>query len=230
VSDETMARTVKAPDVRRTEILDAAQQFFYAKGYEQTSVQEIIDQVGIAKGTFYHYFASKVELLDELIERMADQSMTIVEPIAMDDTLDAATKFRQLFSVIASWKTQSKAFLLDILRPYYADDNAVLRHKTQTAAVARIAPHLTRIIRQGRLEGAFAVDDADEVASIVMLILTSLSEGLALMILQETPNGDALAAAERKVIVAQHAIERLLGAAAGSLPIMQLASLRPWFA
>ena len=55
-----MARTVKEPDVRRNEILDVAQQFFYTKGYEQTSVHDIIDQIGIAKGTFYHYFGSKV--------------------------------------------------------------------------------------------------------------------------------------------------------------------------
>ena len=73
-----MARTVKEPDIRRNEILDVAQQFFYTKGYEQTSVQDIIDQVGIAKGTFYHYFGSKVELLDELIERMTDQVLSLI--------------------------------------------------------------------------------------------------------------------------------------------------------
>ena len=224
-----MARTVKDPDIRRNEILDVAQQFFYTKGYDQTSGQDIIDQVGIAKGTFYHYFGSKVELLDELIERIADQSMVVIEPVAMDDTLDAAAKYRQLFNVIAGWKAQSKAFLLDILRPFYADDNAVFRHKMQVAATKRIVPLLTRIIRQGVAEGAFDTDYPDEIGEIVVLILSSFSEGLAFMILQETSNGDLLPTAQKKLIVSQHAIERLLGAAEGSLPIMDIESLKPWF-
>jgi AcrR family transcriptional regulator len=62
-----MTRTVKEPDIRRAELLDAAQKLFYAKGYEKTPVQDNIDRVGVAKGTFYHYFGSKVELLDELV-------------------------------------------------------------------------------------------------------------------------------------------------------------------
>jgi AcrR family transcriptional regulator len=44
--------------VRRTEILDVAQSLFYRKGYEPTSVQDIITEIGIAKGTFYHYFSA----------------------------------------------------------------------------------------------------------------------------------------------------------------------------
>ena len=62
-----MARGVKEAERRRNEILDAAQHLFYSKGYDEPSIQEIIDAVGIAKGTFYHHFESKQELLDHLI-------------------------------------------------------------------------------------------------------------------------------------------------------------------
>lgn len=54
--------------MRRSEILDVAQRLFYLKGYDQTSVQDIITEIGIAKGTFYHYFNSKLELLDAIID------------------------------------------------------------------------------------------------------------------------------------------------------------------
>lgn len=134
-----MTRTVKEPDIRRAEILDAAQQLFYAKGYEHTSVQDIIDQVGIAKGTFYHYFGSKIELLDCLVEQLADQGIALMEPIASSPDLDATTKFLRIFDVIAAWKTQSKAFMLDILRPLYSDDNTLLRRKLTAASLARDA-------------------------------------------------------------------------------------------
>ncbi len=67
-----MVRTVKDPDVRRNEIIDVAQALFLSKGYDNTSVQDVLDGAGIAKGTFYHYFGSKMELLDALVDRLTD--------------------------------------------------------------------------------------------------------------------------------------------------------------
>ena len=54
-----MTRIVKAPDVRRSELIACAQRLFYSMGYENTSVSDIVNEVGVAKGTFYYYFKSK---------------------------------------------------------------------------------------------------------------------------------------------------------------------------
>jgi len=85
-----VARIVKEHDERRNEILDAAQALFYSKGYDQTSIQDIINAVGIAKGTSYHYFSSKDALLNELVERMLHESIRLIEPIVADAELNAA--------------------------------------------------------------------------------------------------------------------------------------------
>ena len=53
-------------DKRKNEIFDCAGELFYTEGYEKTSIQQIIDKLGIAKGTFYHYFSSKFDLLNQL--------------------------------------------------------------------------------------------------------------------------------------------------------------------
>ena len=60
-------KTVKEGEVRRREILEAARELFVKKGYEQTSVNDILKIVDIAKGTFYYYFASKEEVLEAII-------------------------------------------------------------------------------------------------------------------------------------------------------------------
>ena len=70
-----MARTIKNPDVRRNEIIDVAQGLFLSKGYEQTSVQDILDGAGIAKGTFYLYFDGKEQLLFELVNQLRQKAM-----------------------------------------------------------------------------------------------------------------------------------------------------------
>ena len=86
-------RIVKDATERKNEILDAAEELFAAKGYEQTSTGDILGRVGIARGTLYYHFKSKEDILDALIERIngvliagakkaaADQSIPVVERI-----------------------------------------------------------------------------------------------------------------------------------------------------
>jgi AcrR family transcriptional regulator len=63
-------RIVKEAKERKNEILDAAEELFAAKGYEETSTGDILDRVGIARGTLYYHFKSKEDILDALIERI----------------------------------------------------------------------------------------------------------------------------------------------------------------
>jgi len=61
-----MVRITKEYHVRKNELLDTAQELFFTQGYEQTTVETIIQKVGVSKGTFYYYFKSKEDLLDKL--------------------------------------------------------------------------------------------------------------------------------------------------------------------
>lgn len=60
-------RIVKEASVRRNEILDAAEQLFVTKGFDETSTNDILEQVGIARGTLYYHFKSKEKILDAMI-------------------------------------------------------------------------------------------------------------------------------------------------------------------
>ncbi len=223
-----MARIVKDPDVRRSEILDVAQRLFYQKGYEQTSVQDIITEIGIAKGTFYHYFSSKLDLLDAMIERMIEQTLQSLEPLVADDQLSALEKFEGFFSDLADWKVENKAFFLDIMNIWYKDENAILRHKVTTTSVEKTMPLLAQIIEQGMAEGTFATDYPADIAEIVLQIGQALSDTLAKIILNETHNDDTLAIIERKTIVYHYAIERTLNAPTGSITLFDLEQVKPW--
>ena len=65
-------RVIKEAAVRRNEILDAAEQLFIIKGFDGTSTNDILERVGIARGTIYYHFKSKEEILDAMIERMTE--------------------------------------------------------------------------------------------------------------------------------------------------------------
>ncbi len=90
-----MARIVKEHAVRRNEILDVAQRLVNTKGYEQMTIQDILDDLQISKGAFYHYFDSKQALLEAIIERMVDEVEQLLLPIIHDPHLPAL--HRRLF-------------------------------------------------------------------------------------------------------------------------------------
>jgi AcrR family transcriptional regulator len=223
-----MARIVKDPEVRRAEILEVAQRLFYQKGYGQTSIQDIITEIGIAKGTFYHYFNSKQDLLDGMIERMIDQTLQSLEPLVADDHLTALQKFERFFGDLADWKVENKTFFLDIMTMWYKDENAILRQKARTTSVVRTTPLLAKIIEQGITEGVFATEYPADIAGIVLQIMHALSDTLAKIIMDQPHNDDTLAMIERKTMVYHYAIERTLNAPTGSIKLFDLEQVKPW--
>ncbi|MGB6309735.1 MAG: helix-turn-helix domain-containing protein, partial [Steroidobacteraceae bacterium] len=62
----------KPPEIRREELMDAAEQLFLAQGIAATSIDAIVAGAGVAKGTFYLYFQSKEQLLTALRQRFID--------------------------------------------------------------------------------------------------------------------------------------------------------------
>ncbi|MFN8495037.1 MAG: TetR/AcrR family transcriptional regulator [Caldilineaceae bacterium] len=221
-------RIVKEYTVRRTEILDAAQRLVQIKGYEQMTIQDILDELKISKGAFYHYFSAKQDLLEALIERFQVQAEQIVVAIVQEPHRPALEKLVRLFTTLSRWKTTQKEFFLALLRVWYADDNALIRHKTRLATVKLVTPYLQIIIEQGLQEGVLTTAYPAQVGAVVLGLLNDLGDAVVphFLTLDQTP--DPLAAIEQTIVVYTDAIERVLGAPPGSLPLIDAQVLRLW--
>src|SRR5712692_5698154 len=149
-----MVRTVNeaAHAQRRNAILDAAQLTVEKKGYEQMAIADILGELNISSGAFYHYFDSKPALLLALVERMGDQVEQLVLPIVHDPKLGALDKLQRFFATLDHGKREHKRFVLAYLRVWYADENAIVRHKLYIARVKRFMPWLEDVNRQGTRE------------------------------------------------------------------------------
>ena len=73
-----MPRSTKAASDRRLEFIDTAEALFNEKGFENTSIDDIVQRVGVAKGLFYYYFKSREELLATIVDRILDEMQHIV--------------------------------------------------------------------------------------------------------------------------------------------------------
>jgi AcrR family transcriptional regulator len=224
-----MARIVKEYAVRRNEILDVAQRLVYTKGYEQMAIQDILDDLQIAKGTFYHYFDSKQALLEAIIERMLEEVERLLLPIVQNSHLPALEKFQRFFTAIARWKTEQKTFILALLRVWYMDDNAIVREKARSSSLKQFMPLLTIIIHQGIQEGVFTPAYPDQVGDVVISLMQGLNDTLARLLLSFEPKDDALLQGIVGIVAAYtDALERVLGAPMGSLLLADTETLEEW--
>jgi AcrR family transcriptional regulator len=138
-------RTIKEPEIRKSEILDAAEKLFAARGYEAATVNDILTEVNIAKGTFYYHFKSKEDVLDGIVKRRIDAGLKKAQTIAADPRLGVKQK---LLLVIMAQKTEKPAEE-NILPIIYEPANALLHQKILSEYVIRISPVLTDIIKEG---------------------------------------------------------------------------------
>lgn len=227
-----MARTVNAQQhgVKRNEILDAAQRLVYRKGYEQMTIRDLLDDLGISKGAFYHYFASKQALLEALIDRMRQEGEQILVTIVRDPQLSPIEKLQRFFAGAGRWKAARKAYISALLRVWYADENALIRQRVQATTVEHVSPWLTQIVHQGHREGVLTTAFPDLAGVIVLNLLQGLGDALAHIFLNPGPGHDDLARAEHLTAAYNNALEHVLGAPPGSLQIMDAQTLREWFA
>jgi AcrR family transcriptional regulator len=226
-----LARTLdpEAHAIKRDAFLDAAQRLIQLKGYESTSVQDVLHEVGTSKGAFYHYFDSKGALLNGVIERMVDAATTAVSPIGVHPDLSAAEKLRGIFDGIASWKTARKELLLAVADTWMSDDNAIVREKFRRAVVLRLTPLIAAVIRQGKAEGVFTATEPDDAAMVFVSLILAINQTATELYIGRQAEGIAFDDVRTALNAYAEALERILGAPAGSMPLVDESVLHEWF-
>jgi len=187
------------------------------KGYDGTSVANIIESVGISKGTFYHYFASKADLLDQIIERQSERVDETIDPIIEDDGKGAVEKFNALFLTVGQYKAANKSVMMMLARMLYTEGNLILHNKMTRNRIKIVTPKLAQIVAQGISKGVFKVDSTVYAAEMILEMGNSLGDefGRIVMerVLSSTPKHQYLERCEAY----DRAVERMIGAQEGSL-------------
>lgn len=226
-----MPRTLNpvAHAVRRDEFLDAAQVLIQTKGYEQMSIQDILDRTEASRGAFYHYFDSKAALLRAIVDRLVETGTAVVAPVADDSALTPGEKLARVFTGIARWKSERRDLMLALMRVWYSDENALLRDKLRMQMQVNLSPLVARIIEQGRGDGVFDVADAEETAHVILSLLYRAGEAAGEMFFARAAGAMPFAAVRQRLHAYSTAVERILRVPEGSLPIVEDATLREWF-
>ena len=139
-------RVVKKHDIRKNEILDAAETLFYSQGYNKTTINDILKVVEIGKGTFYHYFKAKEEVLDEIINRVIEKDIEMAQAVNEDNTLTAAEKF---FKILVTQQPKESNNKVQLLEEIQKANNAEIQQKSLVATIIHLTPILADVVSQG---------------------------------------------------------------------------------
>ncbi len=226
-----MARTLnpQAHAVRRDVFVDAAQRLIVTRGYEQFSIQDVLELAEASKGAFYHYFDSKGALVDAVVDRMADQATLVLEPILADPALTASAKLERFVNGLAEFKAERRDLVLGILRVWQSDDNALVREKLRRIVAVRLQPWLDRIVRQGIEEGSFSSAHPDHLARVLTILVQGMSELASELWVQRQEGAIALEEVKRTFDAYLEAFERIVGARPGSLKFLDEPTIEFWF-
>lgn len=201
-----MARPPQDPQIRITEILDAAETLFYERGYHQTMVSDIVKKIGVSQGTFYYYFSSKEEIIEALINRHLSKFRDEIDKVACSDLLSSPRKIGLMANIIFATIHYKQGLLLEFL---YNDQYLHLMDKLFRQAKKVLAQYLVDVIEKGNRELIFHVIYPKEAVNYILAIIQCYAEAI-----YKKESTEALARHESLV---KRLIENVLGLSAETL-------------
>ncbi|CAM3920966.1 TetR/AcrR family transcriptional regulator [Bacillus cereus] len=158
-------RVVKEYEERRKEILETAERLFITKGYTKTTVNDILKEIGIAKGTFYHYFKSKEEVMDEIIMRIIKEDVAKAKVIVSNPNIPVLEK---LFRVLMEQSPKSGDVKDKMIEQFHQPNNAEMHQKSIVQSIIHLSPVLAEILEQGIDEGVFSTPYPQETIELLL--------------------------------------------------------------
>lgn len=203
--------------ILKDKIIDTAQALFSDKGYEKTSVNDIINYLGVSKGAFYHYFHSKEELLDTIIMEYVDEVVNMMYKITDQPHMNALEKYRKMFLETQARRKENLDRLTFLVRMSLSEDNLLFRHRYTERILELTKPPFVLILNQGVREGLFRINNPEETAELIMRIGNIYRTKIAIQLMSPADNSYQKLKIQNMIEFLQDSIERILGLDPGSL-------------
>jgi AcrR family transcriptional regulator len=214
-------RTVKAPDLRRAEFVEIAEQLFQTKGYEATTIADVINAAGVSKGAFYHHFKAKEDLLEAIVVHTASASLGYIARLQADESLDALTRINRLLAMGGAWKLEHMSQLRRTFEAALRRDKDTLTARTVEATFVLLSPAVASLIAQGQSAGTIGEGDSDAMADALLWMGYGRRRMMGDLLGTLDRDPEAVASKLYARLCAEQAImDRILGLPAGSIRLI----------
>jgi AcrR family transcriptional regulator len=175
INTEAKAKDRRARrEVRRQQLIDAAATVFAAKGVAAASVDDIVGAAGVAKGTFYLYFAAKDDAVNAVATSMVESVADRIEAVATDRSRSPVERLLAFGSEVV--EVGGEPHERDLIEIFHRPENRMLHDRMSERALVRLRPAIASIIADGIDRAEFRRQDASRAAAYVMACFGSLHE------------------------------------------------------
>ena len=164
-----MARN-KHPEQTVQLILDTASRLFFQKGYDRTTLQDIIDATKLSKGAIYHHFASKEAIIIAVVDRVGEAQSAMLAKVRDRKGLTGAEKLREMFRTSLRMSFQGKILYM---LPFIIENPKFMTLQMQSILGEASPDYVLPVLREGIADGSIQADHPEELSE-VLLILANL--------------------------------------------------------
>jgi AcrR family transcriptional regulator len=200
-------RISKDPEIRKFELIEAAEALFREQGYRQTSVNDIVKKVGVAQGTFYYYFESKDVILNAVIDHYIDTYQRSLEKLLSVEDMSPCRKIE----IIANTALAMHKYDPNLVEFLHTEENLVTHQRYIMKSFGIVIPLITAIVEQGKEAGIFKLEYPRESVEMLVYAFGYLEDSVALSGEGERYN--------RMMQAAEDILTRVLGIEKGQLKL-----------
>lgn len=211
--------SLKKGDLKRVSILETAESLFFKKGYEQTSVQDILDVLGMSKGGFYHHFPSKEAILAEICENRVDARLSRISSELFGVRISPTDRINLLLRMAVMFERDEPEFAALMLKLCWMNGDVRIREHMRSLVYSRLLERVNEAIAEGCASGEFFVRKPGHMGAVILNLVLDLDAESCRMMAADSDRPELVLDMVELLSACRDAVETLLGASYGTIQL-----------
>ena len=210
---------MKKGDESKRKIIEAGARVFDKKGYENASLQDVLNETNMSKGGFYHYFSTKLDLLRDIyslrVESWYNETMEKIQ----SGGKGALQKLKMTLSMLNMLEKNSPRLPVVLSKLHMAEEDPTVKEMVRKLTVETVAPFIGRILAEGNEQGVFFVRRTEETAIIITLLSLDINDESIKTLTEGRADSASVEKTIDLLVAYRESIETLVSAPYASLSI-----------
>lgn len=212
-------------DLKRSSILEMAEKLFFEKGYEQTSIQDILDALSLSKGGFYHHFSSKEAILAEICENRVISRLSHLKWELFGTRVSPIDKLNLLLRKVNLFDRDEAEFAALMVKVCYVDGDVRIREHMRSTVFSQLKVYVDDVIREGIESGDFFSRNPGQIGSIILGMVSEVNDTALRILANKLENPECVLEIIDCLNACRDAVETLLSAPFASVLLFDPAKL-----
>lgn len=220
---------MKKGELRREAIIRTAERLFFEKGYEETSIQDILDELSISKGGFYHHFDTKIALLGEICRQRCERDLERVREEIGAGKLNPIQKLNLLLGTLHLFERSEPDFAALVLKVSYLDGDVHFREQMRAFMFEALRPLMDAVIAEGMEDGSFFTRHPGTLGELLLLLGCDINDEVCRMLAANPENPECVIGIMELLDAYREGAEMLSGAPFGKISLFEVEHLMEAF-